>query len=383
MDHNFIRHKLSEYIDGTVSAAEKEEIETHLKACEKCSDALRELKKTIEHVKSIDEIEPPAWMTQKIMAKVRTEAEQRKSIFQKLYSAFVVNLPVKAVAVVFLAAIAFYMYRDIRPQKLSEAPMQESAVKKAAPSPRIAKNEQNRAGDSVLRAKRLPQTPEYKALDMKPEYEKPAPPAPLERFAAPAPAPLKPAESPQKKDFLEKRPVTPQAAVPKMKQEQAAPSLGVAAKAKSQQEAASEVSSPSSAPLDFRDYRVREIYKGKHAAVDFSSHPEAKTWRTMLINAAKKGSNFAGHYTVAMWGCGASCTAFAIIDAITGKVYFPTTLSHVSWSGWREKEYGLKFRIDSDLLIVYGSPNEEDKKGTFYYKWENNDLQLIKSKLIK
>lgn len=383
MDHNFIRHKLSEYIDGTVSAAEKAEIETHLKACEKCSDALRELKKTIEHVKSIDEIEPPAWITQKIMAKVRAEAEQRKSIFQRLYSAFVINLPVKAVAVVFLAAIAFYMYRDIRPQNLSEAPMQESAVKKAAPPAGIAKNEQNRARDSQLRAKRLPQTPEYKALDMKPEYEKPAPPAPLERFAAPAPAPLKPAESPQKKDFLEKRPVAPQAAVPKMKQEQAAPSLGVAAKAKSQQEAASEVSSQIKASSDFPAYLVAEIYKGKPAAVDLSSHPEAKTWRTRLIDAAKKGPNFAGHYTIAIWGCGTSCAAFGIIDAITGKVYFPTTLSHVSWAGWWGKEYGLKFRLDSNLLIVYGSPNEEDRKGIFYYTWENNALELIKYKLMK
>ncbi|HSQ77418.1 MAG TPA: zf-HC2 domain-containing protein, partial [Nitrospirota bacterium] len=98
MDHNFIRHKLSEYIDGTVSAAEKAEIETHLKACEKCSDALRELQKTIEHVRQINEIEPPAWMTQKIMAKVRVEAEQQKSFLERLYSVFVVNLPVKAVA---------------------------------------------------------------------------------------------------------------------------------------------------------------------------------------------------------------------------------------------------------------------------------------------
>ena len=184
MDHNSIRHKLSEYIDGAVSAAEKAEIETHLKSCEKCSDALRELQQTIEHVRQINEIEPPAWMTQKIMAKVRVEAEQQKSLSERLYSVFVLNLPVKAVAVVFLTAIAFYVYRDIPPQKLFEAPIPAAAVKKERPLSGIAKGEQNRAEDSLHRSKRLSQSPEYKALDMKPEYEKSAPAA-AKPFAAP------------------------------------------------------------------------------------------------------------------------------------------------------------------------------------------------------
>ena len=383
MDHNSIRHKLSEYIDGTVSAAERTEIETHLKTCGKCNDALRELKKTIEHVKSIDEIESPVWMTQKIMTKVRAEAEQRKSIFQKLYSAFVVKLPVKAVAVVFLAAIAFYMYRDIRPQKLSEAPIPVAEVKKKRPPSSIEKKGLSRSREPMHRADQVPQKPGYKALDMKPEYEKRAAPLLADKMA---PAPAKPAEQPllAKKDAtMEKRAFAPQAASPATAENQAARAAGVATKAKSQQEVAAEIPSPSKAMPAFRDYRVTEIYRGKHAPVDFSSHPDAKTWRTKLIEAAQKGSNFAGHYTIAIWGCGSSCSAFGIIDAFNGKVYFPTTLSHVSWAGWREKEYGLKFRLDSNLLIVYGSPNEEDRKGIFYYIWKNNDLELINYKLVK
>ena len=70
MDHNDIRHKLSEYIDGSVTAEEKSYIEEHLKTCSACSDALHELQKTVEHIKTVEEVEPPAWMTQKIMANV-------------------------------------------------------------------------------------------------------------------------------------------------------------------------------------------------------------------------------------------------------------------------------------------------------------------------
>ncbi len=384
MDHNSIRHKLSEYIDGAVSAAEKAEIETHLKTCEKCSDALRELQKTIEHVKSLDEMEPPAWMTQKIMAKVRGEAGQQKSFLERLYKAFVVNLPVKAVAVVFLTAIAFYMYRGILPQKRFETPPGEiTARQEASPAPGT-KNERSKPGYSSPRAKQVPQAPEYKALDMKGEYEKPAPPVLADKMA-PAPAPAKQDELPRiakKEPTRERRAFAPQASAPALAENQAAGAAGFAAKAKSQPKAAAEAPSPGTMPY-FRDYRVTDIYSGKHARVDLSSHPEAKTWRTQLITAANKGSNFAGHYTIALRGCGSSCSAFGIIDATNGKVYFPTTLSRVSWAGWSGKEYGLKFRLDSNLLIVYGSPNEKERKGIFYYIWKNNDLELINYKLVK
>lgn len=222
MDHNSIRHKLSEYIDGAIGPEERSMIEEHLKTCGKCSDALRELQKTVEHIKTVEEIEPPAWMTQKVIARVRSEAAHKKSFLEMLYSAFVVKLPVKAVAVVFLAAIAFYMYRGIRPQKLPEAPMQEPAAKSEAPLSGIAKDDQNRPEDS-LRSKQLPQAPEYKALDMKPEYEKAAPPVLADKMA-PAPAPAKPAEQPvlaKKETTMEKRAFAPQAGAQGMMQERA------------------------------------------------------------------------------------------------------------------------------------------------------------------
>ncbi len=50
--HNDIRHKLSEYIDGSASDTEKAEIEKHVRDCPACSDALRELRKTVEHIKN-------------------------------------------------------------------------------------------------------------------------------------------------------------------------------------------------------------------------------------------------------------------------------------------------------------------------------------------
>ena len=188
MEHNIIRHKLSDFIDNAVSATEKAEIEAHLKSCTICSGALEELRKTVEQVRQIEEVEPPTWMTQKIMAKVRVEAEVKKSWYQQFFFPIAVKLPIQAVAVLFLAITAYYVYQNINPiEKYSEAPLAKfEAAKPAAPMLSPAP-EPKMQGESAL-PKKVPQAPQYKALDMKLEYGKPAPPAPLARAGAPAPA---------------------------------------------------------------------------------------------------------------------------------------------------------------------------------------------------
>ena len=213
-----MRHKLSEYIDGSIPSDAKAEIEEHLKTCAVCSDALKELKRTIEHIKTIEQVEPPAWMSQKTMAKVRAETERRRRGLSLL--PLRVKLPVQIFAVLFLAVIAFYVYRNIQPTPdLSEAPPRE------APSSVIAKHGLGKTDRSSPRPEKAPQAQEYRALDMKLEYEKPAPPTPRERPAAPAPAKQPPQAA--NEAVLDEGAAKPQAAAPAAIKEQAAPSAGL------------------------------------------------------------------------------------------------------------------------------------------------------------
>jgi hypothetical protein len=172
----------------------------------------------MEQIKAIEEVEPPAWMTRKIMAKVRAETEQKKSTFQRLFYPFFVKLPLQAVAVLFLAVTAFYVYQNIQPSaKYAEAPMpasQKEIAKQEAPPAPAAKREINKADESLLRSKQVPQTPGYKALDMKQEYEAPSSPRLKDQIAASAPASAKPAEqpAPEKKAVMtEKHAAAPRA----------------------------------------------------------------------------------------------------------------------------------------------------------------------------
>jgi hypothetical protein len=82
----------------------------------------------------------------------------------------------------------------------------------------------------------------------------------------------------------------------------------------------------------------------------------------MLREGAKQGPNFAGHYTVVMWGCGSDCMEVAVVDAKTGHVYFvPFTVSPSMEADYRSNSR-LFVRnppernerpIDEEMLDVY------------------------------
>ncbi len=177
MDHNTVRHILSEYIDGEASANEKAEIEAHLKTCRHCRDALEELRKAIDQIKLIEEAEPLAWMTQGITREVHAGAEKKKRLFQKSFHPISAKLPILAAAVLILAVILFYIYQNLLPMpKSTEASLQGFSCETGTSPPIAARQEQMVKGSS-LQSKHVPQSPGYKALDMRLEYEKPAHPA--------------------------------------------------------------------------------------------------------------------------------------------------------------------------------------------------------------
>jgi hypothetical protein len=192
MEHNDIRHKLSEYIDGSVTSQDKAEIEEHLKTCETCKDALQELRKTIDHVKAIEDIEPPNWMAQKIMAKVRAETEEKKKgFFHRLLYPLAVKVPIQAVAVLFLTITVYYIYSSIHPaERYGEAPI-EPLAKQGSPADGKDTVKGRAPEVSVQQEKKVSQEPGYKSLDMKYSYEKPAPPVPQEQPAATGSVPAK------------------------------------------------------------------------------------------------------------------------------------------------------------------------------------------------
>jgi hypothetical protein len=122
-----IENNLSLYLDDSLSDADKQAVEEHLKSCPRCTKALVQLSKTHTLVNNLAEVEPPAWFKQKIMAKVRKKAE-KKSFVQKLFYPLRIKIPVQILATVFIAVLAVYIYRA------GEEQMKE-VVPSSAPAP--------------------------------------------------------------------------------------------------------------------------------------------------------------------------------------------------------------------------------------------------------
>ena len=127
-------------------------------------------------------------------------------------------------------------------------------------------------------------------------------------------------------------------------------------------------------PPRFSDFPVSRVYQGVPAPIDLRSNPNAPMFRTRLRQGARKGPNFAGHYTVVAWGCGSNCETIMIVDALTGRVY----------DGVGD-ERGTEFKPNSRLVIADpASPGSKAYPGdptwglpARYYLWEGRAFRLI------
>src|SRR4030042_3884380 len=130
-----IQQKLSAYAEGIVPPEKKILVDEHLTSCQKCNESLASLRKTIDYVHSLEDVEPPAWLTQKVMAKIKTEVQPKKKIIQKLFYPLHIKLPLEAVITALVAVITIYIFKTIQPDmKLAQAPSEHETVIARSPS---------------------------------------------------------------------------------------------------------------------------------------------------------------------------------------------------------------------------------------------------------
>ena len=146
------------------------------------------------------------------------------------------------------------------------------------------------------------------------------------------------------------------------------------------------VSSQAQVPK-FSQYPAK-VEKVTAKAIDFKHSPGASGFRTRLTAALREGRvTFAGRFILAGWGCGTGCISTAIIDAGTGRVYFPEPIGGIAVGDDESGNYvenAIEFRKNSRLVIVHGTPGTQiDREtypptGDYYYEWKDYRLRLIK-----
>lgn len=127
----------------------------------------------------------------------------------------------------------------------------------------------------------------------------------------------------------------------------------------------------------FDEYAAK-IYSGSVSSPDLLSHPNARTYRTRLRNAAKGDINFAGNYLLTTWGCGTTCIMGAVINAKSGAVHFlPGSIC--CWFKAGEDVIPIDYRLDSDLIIFTGLINEQEPIAKHYYEFREGEFMLLKT----
>ncbi|HDR9588194.1 TPA: hypothetical protein QDC22_006805 [Burkholderia stabilis] len=110
---------------------------------------------------------------------------------------------------------------------------------------------------------------------------------------------------------------------------------------------------------------------------------QARLYRTVIRDEFTQPANFAGHYRVAIWGCGTDCRNFAIVDKYTGATYTMPGVQAVAGVMGNDDER-VDFRAGSSLLIVAGCFNDDcddnnAKAARFFYEWTGTRLRPVGS----
>jgi len=103
-----------------------------------------------------------------------------------------------------------------------------------------------------------------------------------------------------------------------------------------------------------------------------------REFETALRQSYRRRANFAGHHVLATIGCGASCVLVAALDKRSGRVsWLPFTVCC-----WPEPyQEPVRFRADSELLVLHGQRDEQGSAGPHYYRFHGGTFEPVESSL--
>ncbi|ABC75894.1 anti-sigma factor [Syntrophus aciditrophicus] len=115
-----IEQNLPAYLEDLLPEEEKDLIREHLASCRKCGKALEDLQRMELLLQNLEEVTPPPWLKQKILAQVKEGVHAEKGFFKKLFNPVYFKIPLQTVALLVITVLAFYLYRGEGPELKKE-----------------------------------------------------------------------------------------------------------------------------------------------------------------------------------------------------------------------------------------------------------------------
>lgn len=136
---------------------------------------------------------------------------------------------------------------------------------------------------------------------------------------------------------------------------------------------------PSDRAPRFADYPVAKLSHMRVAKPvvpkDWGEDPRLRLQDTV---GSDKRANFAGHYFLAVVGCGTACVWGAVVYPNSGRIVRLPSVS--SWLDTHDKFEGIDFRHNSRLIVLSGARDEKKgDMGRHFYVLENGRLRFLKT----
>jgi hypothetical protein len=127
------RELLSGLLDGALAPAQLEPLQAHLDQCPECRQALDELRRTLALVKGLEPVEPPPWLADRILERVRA-APRTPTALQRLLS-LAARPPLQAAGILLVCLAGYLVLRVSGPQNMPAPPQTVPAPPQTAPAP--------------------------------------------------------------------------------------------------------------------------------------------------------------------------------------------------------------------------------------------------------
>ena len=138
--HAEVQKRLSAYCGGDMEPAERQLVEQHLAACPPCRAELGDLQTALRLLRTTAEVDPPPWLTARIMANIREQQAEKRSWLQRIFLPLHIKLPLEAIALVMVCVSGYYLSRTVETdlqstgrQQLQEIPAQQAPLPSQAP----------------------------------------------------------------------------------------------------------------------------------------------------------------------------------------------------------------------------------------------------------
>jgi hypothetical protein len=112
-----VQARLSEYLEKSLEREVLEAVESHLSSCPLCQAEAEFLAESVRRVADLQSVEPPLGFSQRVMTRVREEAE-RPRLWQRLFFPISVKIPLHAAALLLVGGFAVVLYQANRPPEM-------------------------------------------------------------------------------------------------------------------------------------------------------------------------------------------------------------------------------------------------------------------------